>query len=474
MTPSMAAMVPGGCVLVANSECEAAAAPVTNTGTTGQIQSPWGQVAQPALNMFEGPIEINVKVLEPKRHRPLPGAKVTISLMDRRTGAITNSNVASGTTDGNGKYVVEDMPPSPNNMYTYKIKVSPGEGQDFPYVTGELPARSPTSTAAGTRGLDRQFITLSVCLAGTDPLVCEVAKMQVNLFLTVAGQGPQNSRLGSNWGHYQPWMQNMEVLPEEWPELVTNVEQMVKVWNEVPWPRTAELKDLFIRCARGMVLHDGMRYVDQNLYLNRYSNFWPKTDEELRRLIATVSLQSIPTIYACMQHKIEKKIRDQERSAKTWQIIGLAAGMLFTGNLVASVIFSAATQLSQFNNAMEFSKFMMGYAEFVEACMTAEQEDFTCTYLAPFVLWAMETLYMGEFFDWVAMESGLPGARPGLTQEEVIEPMVEIMKDNGVDVPKAAYTPGGVAKGPNPLLIAAGGVGVVGLVALIASGVLKK
>lgn len=418
--------------------------------------------------MFEGPIEINVKVLEPTRHRPLPGANVSVSLMDRRTGSITNPNVASGTTDSNGKVVFEDQPPSPNNMYTYKIKVSPGPGQDFPYVVGELPARSAMAAAAGTRGLDRAYITLSVCPAGVDDLVCEAAKFQVNLFLVQGG--PKNSRLGANWGTYGSWMQNMEVLPEEWPEVVTNFEQMTRVWNEVPWP-TLQLKDLFVRCARGMPLYEGMRYVDQNLYLNRTSNFWPKTDEELRRLIATVSLQSIPSVYACMQHKINKKIQNEERKMKKWRIIGMAAGMLFTGNILAGVIFSAASELHQFKSAMDFSKFMMGYSEFVEECAKAEEEDFTCSYLAPFVLWCMEVLLMGKFFDYVAADAGLPGAREGLTQEEVIEPMVEIMKDNGVDVPKAVYTPGGVA--PPSMLPVAAGAGVVGILALVAAGIFK-
>jgi hypothetical protein len=390
--------------------------------------------------------------------------------MDRRTGAIVDSNVGTGTTDSNGKVVFEDQPPSPNNMYTYKIKVSPGEGQDFEYVTGELPARSVTASAAGMRGLDRAFITLSVCPVGTDALVCEVAKMQVNLFLTVTGAVVNNSRLAANWEMYQPWLQNMEVLPEEWPELVTNVEQMVGIWNAVPWP-TASLKDLFVRCARGLPLYNGMRYVDQNLYLNRYSKFWPKTDEEIRRYIATAALQGIPAIYACMQHKINKKIRNEEHKMKKWAVIAMAAGMLLTGNIFAAVIFLAASEMSQFNSALDFSKFMMGYAEFVEECATAEAEDFTCTYLAPFVLWCMEVLLMGKFFDYVAMDAGLPGARENLTQEEVIEPMVEVMKDNGIDVPKAVYTPGGVAP-PNMLPVAAG-VGVIGVLALVAAGIFK-
>jgi hypothetical protein len=420
--------------------------------------------------MVEGPIEINVKVLEPTRHKPFPGAKVTIALWDRRTNATVNANVGTGTTDANGKVSFQDRPPSPNSMYNYKVTVSPGPGQDFKDVSSNVQARSATAAAAATGGLDRAFVTFSVCPAGTDALVCEVAHMQVmSPFLDT----PKHPRIGANWGMYKWWLPNMEVLPEEWPELVTNYEHMIGIWNSVPWPRTGELKDLFARCAENIPLFKDYKLVTQSLYLNRYSQFWPKTDEELRRLIATIALQGIPGIYTCMQDRIAKKIKDNARKMKKWQLIGMVAGMLLTGNLVASVIFNLATQLSQFKTALDFSKFMMGYAEFVEECGKAEAEDFTCTYLAPFVLWCMETLFMGKFYDQIAIEQGLPGAREGLTQEEVVKPIVEHLENNGITVPPAAYTPGGVAPKTTALEVA-GGVGVIGVLALIAAGVFKK
>lgn len=277
--------------------------------------------------------------------------------------------------------------------------------------------------------------------------------------------------LKGRWDIYGGWMADAEIKPEEWPELVKNFEQMWAIWAAVPWPE-AELEDLFIRCAKGVKLHQDMTVFSPRLYVNRFSNFWPKTDEEIRRLIAATSLQNIPNIYACMEHKIRHKIRDQERKMRKWNIIGTAAGMLFTGNIIPSVIFNAASQLQQFNSALDFSKFMMGYQEFIEECRTAEAEDFTCAYLAPFIIWAMEVLFMNEFFDYVAAQAGLPGAQPGLTQKQVVEPMVEELKDQGVDVPKEVYTPGGVAPAPN-LLPVLGGVGFVGLLALVGSAVLR-
>jgi hypothetical protein len=50
--------------------------------------------------------------------------------------------------------------------------------------------------------------------------------------------------------------------------------------------------------------------------------------------------------------------------------------------------------------------------------------------------------------------------------------MVEEMKAAGVDVPKAAYTPGGVAPKPSALAVA-GGVGALGVLALIIGSAFK-
>lgn len=442
---------------VANTDCATATTPVSTGPTAGQGMRP---------SSFDGPIEINVSVLEASKLRPLAGADVTVALIDRRTNATVNPRVGSGLTDAAGKFSVGDRPPSPNNLYSYKIFVRPGPGQDFDERSADLQARSATATAATNGMTDRAYVTLVACPGGMDPLVCEVGQLQV---APVTWKHPS---LVSNWTQYKWWVPNTKVLPEEWPEIITNYEQMIRVWNEVPWPRTAMLKDLFARCTGNIPLFKDFKIGDQNLYLNKYSGFWPKTDEEIRRIIATTALQSIPDIYACMQTRVQKKIRDEEKKMKTWRIIGMAAGMLFTGNLVGGLIFSLASQLKQFDDALDFSKFMMGYQAFVEECRTAEKEDFTCTYLAPFILWCMEVLFMGDFFDQIAIEQGLAGARPGLTQEEVVEPMVEQLEASGVEVPKAVYTPGGVAPRANVLPVAAG-VGVVGVLALIAAGVFK-
>jgi hypothetical protein len=375
----------------------------------------------------------------------------------------------------------------------------PGGCVEIPMTECGFTAPATTTAPAPTTGTTTQPAPSAPtapppCDTATD-LVCAVKAAQAlwtqvyNGQINAWGSSPQSQSLAAdnaryavensfkhpalkkNWSIYGSWIGDSQIKPEEWPELIKNFEQMWGIWAAVPWPR-AQLKDLFERCAKGVKLHQDMTVFSPRLYVNRFSNFWPKTDEEIRRVIATVSLQNIPGIYLCMQHKIEKKIQNEERKMKKWSIIGQAAGMLFTGNIVASAIFNAASQLTTFNNALDFSKFMMSYQEFVEECRTAEAEDFTCAYLAPFIIWCMEVLFMAQFFDYVAADAGLPGAEAGLTQNQVIEPMVEDLKEQGIEVPKAVYTPGGVAPAPN-LLPVIGGVGFVGLLALIGSSLIK-
>lgn len=484
MTPSMASMVPGGCVEVAASEC-AAPAPTSQTGS----QYSWNTVGTqqgtvPTQSGFEGPTNLVVKAYEPTERRLLPGAKVEVALMNAQS-QIVNPNVGSGITDANGQWSIVYQAPAPAQRHYFKIRLSPGPGQNFPSIEGIMPARTALAASAGnsmTETLEAQFV---VCPSGVDYLICDVAGAQFayhpssyRFVFTSGGQDSRNAagsfedpRLKAHWDIYQNWIGDFEILPSEWPKIVTNFEQMWAVWAAVPWPR-AQLKDLFERCAKNVKLYKEWSVFNIRLYAPKFSDFFPKTDEEIRRIIATKSLQAIPDILACMQHRIEHKIKDEQRSIKKWQIIGMAAGMLFTGNIIASLIFKLATELKTFRDALDFSRFMMGYQEFVEDCRSAEEEDFMCAYLAPFVIWCMEVMFMGEFFDYVAADAGLPGAEPGLTQNQVIEPMVEELKDQGIDVPKEVYTPGGVAPAPD-ILPVVGGVGLVGLLAVIGATILK-
>ena len=493
MTPSMASLVPGGCVEVDASQCGAGGGGITSGSTGINSSYSWNNVTPansgtpgtlPVNPAFEGPTNIFVNTFEPTERKPLPGVKVSISLLDSNWNVV-QSNIASGVTDQNGQYSVQYQAPAPAQRYWFRARVSPGEGQDFPAFDGTFMARTAVAASAGNSQPESMRADFLICPAGSDPLVCDVAAAQMsnktayNQWVFAFGSGTDtrqaagqfdHPRLKAGWTYYKWWIADLDILPREWPQIVTNAEQMMKIWAGVPWPRSKELGGMFERCAHGIKIYKDWTTSDLHLYVPRYSDFFPKTDEEIRRLIAYKALNSVPEIYACMEHLIEKKIAEQKKNAKFWNVVGMAAGMIFFGNIVAGVIFNLASQLKQFKDAMDFSKFMMGYQEFVEACQGADSETFTCQYLAPFVLWCMETLFMNEFYDYVAMEVGLPGAQPGLTQEQVVKPMVSDLKEQGIEVPKAAYTPGGVAPDNNLLTVGAG-MGAVGVIALLVSGV---
>lgn len=350
----------------------------------------------------------------------------------------------------------------------------------------ECGVEAPTSgTQAGTPA------AAPVCPPGMDGLICSVKKSQIlykqvyDQQILAWGNSAQaqgiaadmaqstvsefdHPTLQKNWDTYAPWMGDLSISPEQWPALTKNFEQMLGIWNAVPWP-SGELKDLFTRCAKGIPLYKDFTFYNPRFYV---SDFFPKEDQEVRRVIALKSLENLQNIYGCMQHKLKKKARNVERQAKKWSVIGSVVGLVFYGNIM-SPVFSAMIQDYQITSALEFSRFVMGYKEFVEECYAAEEEDFTCTYLAPFVLWAMETLFMSEFLDYVAIQNGLTGAEPGLTQEQVVKPIVEELKAGGVDVQEAAYTPGGVAPKTSPLAVA-GGIGVVGVLAAVLYGAFRS
>jgi DNA-binding Lrp family transcriptional regulator len=487
MTPAMAAMVPGGCIEVDPAQCGAAAAPVTETGDvdTGQSSNPWTTTQQSIADPdhYDGPIEITITVLEPKRLDPYPGANVSISLVDRIRDVI--DQVASGTTNAAGKFSVTTQAPTPNKNYSYRVKVSPGAGQDFPpiQIKPDLYARSIEATQSMTGKLDYGGRTVVVDLPGTDPLVYEVAEKQV-LFTDYFEQvdmaiiksfiwmirndyGIRDNGFARNVNVYAPWLGDRSIKPEQWPTLTKNWDQFVKIWEAVPWPKGCNVENFYIECMNALPFHGDLSFVNPHLYI---SDFFPKTDDEIREAIARKGLENVTEAFNCIQRKVAHKAKAAANRAKRLSDWGKIIGFVLNGVPIVGSVFSAMLEMEQLDNAADFSKFMMGYKLFVEDCRASGSKDFICECMAPFMLWAMETLLLADFFDNAAMELGLPGAAPGVTQEEVVKPMVEGLKDMGVDVPPAAYTPGGVAPGPGTLAVASG-AGVLGLIAAVVYGV---
>lgn len=339
----------------------------SRTGRSLGQNNPWGQssvggqgtpLVTPTTsatgNFADGPTEINVYAREPEELRAYQGANVLIQGynvrdFNQRTGQPNLTEVARGKTDAQGVYAWTGQAPTPNTEYRYRVSIS---SLGRPTKLTEIPARSAEAASAGNRQLSRSAVSVVVCPLSVSSLVCEVAEKQVlsqaayeqqlaaNHYAT-AGQGQakiasfaadmahvavssfQSPELQRNADTYSWWMMDMGVLPKEWPDLVKYFEFGQSVWNGVPWPMPEGL-DLFQRCARSIPMFDKLTLLNPRLYVKRYSAYFPRDARQMEADIAFNVLVNGAAIEDCIEHKILRKIKDVERSRKTWRVLGMA------------------------------------------------------------------------------------------------------------------------------------------------------
>lgn len=510
MTAAMAALVPGGCTKVDASEC---AVTDTGTGTTGQ--NTWtpgntGAGTNPisggglAVGMGAGNLDVKFSVFRADKAYAVTGVRVASKVVLTETGQVV-STMPDQVTGNNGFYLIHAASPAPKRSYTLKIVVSPEPGgMAFDPVHVSIPMLQNNDVLQSS-----ELVTIGrgvvICPKGAIPLVCEVGRKQL-LYKSVLAQQMaawdvrsgiasgfvsdaahaaleetpvEDPMLAKYWiGEMSYIVADLRIPPSDFPELLENYDQMKRIWNEIPWPGDGTLKGLFQRCAAGVVLQDDQKVFQGGLYAKTRSSFFPKEDAQIRKVLATRFLENLINIYKCMEHKIERKAANLERQQKKWAIIGMVISLVVIGGgdslKVIAALAQAGIAMSSFNTAMDFSRFMMGYNDFIEQCVSAGAKDFTCEYMAPFILWCMEAIFFADFLDYVAIEAGLPGARKGLTREEVIDPMVQSLKDSGVDVPIAAQTPGGVAPSTGKTLAAVAGIGGISAIALLLFGAFRR
>lgn len=338
MTPGMAAMVPGGCVEVPQSECDAVAAP--SGGTTAPTGSP-----------ADGPTEITVLAKEPTELKPYAGgADVLIQGYNVRNWTVV-TEVARGKTDANGKYVWTGRAPAPGTEYRYKVSVSVGGGSK---KTVEVLARSVYAAAAGNGMVSKSEIVVPVCPSNVDALVCAVAEAQLDwraiynqqlvawnyetagpgrakIAAFAADQASANVQLKhpalmARWDTYRWWVGDDGIPPKDWPDLIKYVDQTLRIFNAIPFPQWPGIEDLFSRCARGVPIGQGKQAERYNiasprLYSKTWSNYFPRTDKQISKDMAAAYIIGLQPILLCMQHKIEKKIEETRRSARTMAVI---------------------------------------------------------------------------------------------------------------------------------------------------------
>lgn len=347
MLPSMAAMVPGGCIEVDASQCAASTQPGPFQPGTGG--TPGGlAMDSPA---WQGPTQINLTVLEPTELAPFhAGAKVTVDLVDWAAStdpanvAIAQSAAAVGETDSEGKWSWTGIAPTPNRNYKWRITVEPGpKSPSFPKKVVDIPARTPVAAAQANGAPERFNPTVVVCPSGTEQIVCEVADAQVSFIASMAqcevahGSSPQakgfcadQSQSFAQFGPtiiahfdvYKWWVQDLSIPPKDWPRLNGNYEQLLKVFQAIPFPTVPEAEDLWIRCARRIPLWKGSSVADPKLYV---SDYFPRSDYQIEVDMAFQYLTNIPATIVCMVGRIEAKARDLARKANTFKILGIVA-----------------------------------------------------------------------------------------------------------------------------------------------------
>lgn len=508
MTAAMAAMVPGGCTKVDSSFCAAGTgtgtAPETGTSSTNPWTGTGGgapiQGGGLAVGTGAGNLDVLFTVYRADKAKAVTGVRVASAVILTATGEVVTT-LPDQVGGENGAYKIHATSPAPKKAYTLKIVVTPEPGGiAFDKVTASIPMYQPNETEIGSSALMSIGRGIVICPKGASDLVCEVGRKQL-MYLSILKQqaaawqtsvdtgfighaahaqmqesGVSDPALAKYWYNEMSFIvADLRIPPEDFPQLLKNYDQMKRVWGEIPWPGDKKLQELFQRCAAGAHIYKDYRvFVDGALYAPSMSSFFPKEDSELRKLLAMMFLGSLSNIYDCMQDKIEDKIKDLKRQQKKWQVIGLVVTLMTMGGgdfmAIVGALVKGGIAVNQFNSAAEFSRFMMGYNDFLSECSKAEKKDFTCEYMGPFILWCMQAVFYADFIDYVAIKAGLPGAREGLTQEEAVTPLVEAMQESGVRVPPAAQNPGGTAPSTGQALAMVAGIGGLSAAALLLFG----
>lgn len=344
--------------------------------------------------------QINLTVFEPEELRGYAGAFVSVyqvpnpawrpSMVDAgafsRGGAAGNPHLndapelaAEGETDQDGKYYVELQAPIPTGQWYYKIVIASSKegttlagsrmgswGEDFETQVLDVPATTVEAEAAGSGqpGFPAKvFPMAAVCPAGTDPLVCEVARLQVyflqlyhlklpewatqpgapgeSTFAIQAAHGaldtnvfPKNPDLARGWGGNLSWaIMDLSIPPKDWPQLLRNYWQLMDIWNTIPFPVIQDIPDLFKRCAKGIPITTGksgepLAVNNFRLYAPGYSNYFPRADTQIRKDLAARYIMNIPAIWACMESKIQAKAKELRKKARYASALSLFATLM--------------------------------------------------------------------------------------------------------------------------------------------------
>jgi hypothetical protein len=161
-----------------------------------------------------------------------------------------------------------------------------------------------------------------------------------------------------------------------------------------------------------------------------------------------------------------------------------ASGLGTAGAALAVEFLLNMITASGAKDARKFIKDAARVEDFIVDCAIAE-EGVICKDLTPFVLWCIEAMMLGAFFDHVMLQAGLDGAdtpgagtpggaASGVTQTSVIDPSAALIEQGGTAVPPNATRPGGATISTGQSLAAVAGIGGGAALALLLTGAFNR
>ncbi len=333
----------------------------------------------PAVQSVVGaqPTSVNVGALRVDTLEPVAGADVAVYAV-APDGSETL--LGEGVSGGDGQILFEADPAPTTQILVYLFKATPGEsGLRFPEASVKA---IPNRTSA---------VTIPICPTGTDPLVCEVGEKQVifaeehavQMEKWGAGRGfalrmsharlrelpVRDARLERYFNYKSYGVADLGIPPTDWPDIARNEAQMARVLSTVPWPvfsgPAKKIGEYFKACTLAVPIIDGtdgagLAPNDWRLYAPTWSDFFPRDDRQIRFDLAARWIINMKPVLGCIEHRIRKKAREIERSAKAFSTMGLITAMTLSPMLgpigAASVMVTEGITHLQLVNDLKLSE----------------------------------------------------------------------------------------------------------------------
>jgi hypothetical protein len=253
----------------------------------------------------------------------------------------------------------------------WRVEVAPAPAGAAIRISASLPGNPSRTLTPGAP----QNVTLIGCPPGVEALVCEVAERQgyfqdvlaaaaaawggVSSFAidqahaAVESYAPKDARLARHWAGELSWaVADREIPPKDWPIAIRNLEQLLAIYSEIPFPAIADT-DWFSRCAFGTPIwrsKDGKPLSAANfrLYSPTHSDFFPRSDRAIRVELAARYILNIAAIVDCIDHKFRKRLREVQRTARAMSTLGLGVAFLLGPIAGATGIGNAITEMATY------------------------------------------------------------------------------------------------------------------------------